>query len=189
MCLNSERDLGRAPIGIFNVADEALAFEAEHGSKLFLGERKMLAIVDDPHGAGCSHITNFGASPLVRTGRADFQRRLPHNAGMARRGIPKEPSFWYLREWMAAKGMKGRGAQAKMRELTGWPRATMSDLYNHRQDFSPKILKEAAEALGVEPYELLMHPDHAMALLRLRKDALTIVESSAPLDERTGTTG
>lgn len=93
--------------------------------------------------------------------------------------------MWYLREWMLAKNIR---KQADMMRLTGWSKATMSQLYNGKQDFSPKILKEAAGALGIEPYELLIHPDQAMALLRLRKDALRVVETAAPL-ERTGTEG
>jgi transcriptional regulator with XRE-family HTH domain len=104
---------------------------------------------------------------------------------MARRGIPTTPPLWYLREWMQAKGI---AKQAEMMKLTGWSKATMSQLYTGKQDFSPKILKEAAQALGVQPYELLMHPDQAMALLRLRKDALRIVTGSDEI-EHTGTAG
>ena len=96
---------------------------------------------------------------------------------MTRRGIPKGPSTWYLREWMAA------------RNLAGWSKATMSALYNHKQDFSPKILKEAAAALGVEPFELLLPPEQANALRALRQHALRVVETGSPLDERTGTHG
>lgn len=105
---------------------------------------------------------------------------------MARRGIPTGPITWYLREWMAAKGVT---KQSEMMELTGWNKASMSLLYNHKQDYSPKILREAAEALQIEPYELLMHPDQAMALRRLRQDALRVVESTRDMDERHDRTG
>jgi len=98
---------------------------------------------------------------------------------MARRGIPKQIN-WYLREWMAARGVK---KQTEMMELTGWSKATMSQLYNGKQDYSPKIIKEAADALKVSHYELLMHPDEAMALRRLRQDALRVVETTRPLTE------
>lgn len=111
---------------------------------------------------------------------------MSHNAYMARRGIPKEIS-WYLPEWMTTQGIT---KQTDMMERTGWSKATMSQLYNGKQDFSPKILAEAAKALNVERYELLMHPDLAMAYRRLRQDALRIVEAAPapPADERrTGT--
>lgn len=105
---------------------------------------------------------------------------ISHNANMARRGKPKGLVPWYLPEWMEAAGLKERGAQERMRELTGWSKATMSQLYNGHQDFSPKVLAEAALALNCSPYELLMHPDTAMAIRRLRQDALRIVEDSRP---------
>jgi transcriptional regulator with XRE-family HTH domain len=94
---------------------------------------------------------------------------------MSRRGIPKRGPSWYLPEWMAVCGLSGHGAQAKMMALTGWSRATMSQLYNGKQDFSPDILRQAAEALHVEPYELLMMPDRAMRLRQAVADAERIV--------------
>lgn len=97
---------------------------------------------------------------------------------MARRGIPKGPVNWYLREWMASCGLEGRGSQAKMMERTGWSRATMSQLYNGEQDFSPKLLAEASKALNVEMWELLMPPERAMALRRIQVDARDIAEIS-----------
>lgn len=95
---------------------------------------------------------------------------------MARRGIPKRPPRWYLREWMAACGLTGRGAQTRMRELTGWSAATMSGLYNGTQDYSPQLIEEAAKALNLEDFELLMPPDRAMNLRQIQKTAETIVE-------------
>jgi transcriptional regulator with XRE-family HTH domain len=102
---------------------------------------------------------------------------------MARRGIPKNGINWFLPEWMAACGLSGRGSQAKMMELTGWSRATMSQLYNGKQDYSPEILNEAAKALNVEPYELLMQPDKAMLLRQALANARQIVEMVNESDE------
>lgn len=96
---------------------------------------------------------------------------------MARRGIPKGYVRWYLREWMAAKEVS---KQSEMCELTGWSKATMSQLYNDTQDFSPKILAEAAEALHIEPYELLMPPGRAMNLRKLERVAFQVVETARP---------
>lgn len=194
MLLDSQRDLRRASVRSLDVAQVAGALEPEFGCELTDGQSAALAIIGNAHGLG-SHITNEKAIAYVRTCRADLPRRLPYKMGMARRGIPKTPPMWYLKEWMAARGMKGRGAQAKMMQLTDWSKATMSQLYNGSQDFSPKILREAADALGCQPYELLMPPEQAMAILRLRKDALRIVEDARPLEtdlsdiERTGTEG
>ena len=137
----------------------------------------------------CSHITNFEASPYVRTIPPDSVRRRSYNANMARRGVPKGPINWYLPEWMDALGKK----QADMMKLTGWSKATASQLYNGTQDYSPKVVNEAAQAFHCAPYELLMPYEEAMALRRVRGDAKRLVESGEKLDrpmiERTGTDG
>ena len=114
----------------------------------------------------CSHITNIAASPKIRTYLADSYIRRCQNAGMSRRGVPKGPVNWYLPEWMDACGLKGRGSQTKMRELTGWSKATMSQLYNGEQDYSPAVVSAAAAALKVQAYELLMPPERAFAIRR-----------------------
>lgn len=143
----------------------------------------------------CSHITNVVASPYVRTLDNDRGDRCSYNAKMARRGVPKQPVRWFLREWMEAGGLVGRGSQTRMMELTGWSKATMSQLYNGTQDYSPAILEAAAVALHAEPWELLMHPDRARALRAFRQSAATIVASEPPEEDgdtprgRTGTDG
>lgn len=102
---------------------------------------------------------------------------------MARRGIPKQQPAWYLKEWMAACGFSGRGAQARMMEETGWSKATMSQLYNGQQDFNSDILRTAARALNVHEFELLMLPEMAMRNRRVWDDLtkLAVVEAPAPL--------
>jgi transcriptional regulator with XRE-family HTH domain len=75
-------------------------------------------------------------------------------------------------------GLSGRGAKAKMMSLTGWSRATMSQLYNGKQDYSPEILRQASEALQVEPYELLMRPEKAILLREAVSGARRIVQLS-----------
>lgn len=66
-----------------------------------------------------------------------------------------------------------------MMELTGWSKATMSQLYNGTQDYSPAILETAAAALGVEPFELLIPPERAMALRDFRR-AARVIASDPP---------
>lgn len=82
---------------------------------------------------------------------------------------------------------QARGRQTKMSELTGWPKATCSQLYNNIQDYSPKIVNEAAKALNAEPWELLMPPERAMALRRIRASAEEIVTLAHDADERSKT--
>ncbi len=78
---------------------------------------------------------------------------------MARRGIPKDPPIWYLRDWMRTKGLD---RQVEMMNRTGRTKAKMSQLYNDKQDFNSVVLQEAALALNCAPHELLMHPEDAM---------------------------
>jgi len=87
---------------------------------------------------------------------------------------------WFLREWMETAGLGGRGAQTRMMELTGWSKATMSQLYNGTQGYSPDIIETASVALNVEPHELLMHPERAMAMRQFRESAATIVGTTPP---------
>ena len=119
-------------------------------------------------------MTNVNASPFVRTFGGELIFPRSHNRNMARRGIPTGPISWYLVEWMDACGLSGRGAQARMSELTGWSKATMSQLFNSTQDYSPKVVTEAARALNVEVYELFMPPARAMHMRRMRETALNI---------------
>lgn len=67
-----------------------------------------------------------------------------------------------------------RVRQADMIERTGWSKTTMSLLYHNQQDYSPRIVEEAALALNLQPFELLMHPADAMAMRRVRDSALQI---------------
>lgn len=122
----------------------------------------------------------------VRTLGNDFVFAFPHNTNMAiRRGIPKQGATWFIREWMDYFGIK----QARMMDMTGWSKASTSQIYNGKQDFNPKIVKEAAIALNLESYELMMPPEKAMALRRLQATAETIVQIAHDNIERDGTNG
>lgn len=85
-----------------------------------------------------------------------------------------------------------------MMELTGWSKATMNQLYNGKQNFNAEILETAAIALHVEPFELLMPPERALALRSFRESAALVAKSvtspEKPVDmrgtpKRTGTDG
>lgn len=127
--------------------------------------------------------------PFVRTKRNDLPANVSHNRNMARRGIPKGGASWFIREWMDHLGVR----QRDMVERCDWSKATASQIYNGVQDFSPRIVLEAATALNVEPFELLMPPERAMALRRLRASAEEIVTMAHDAEEaaalRDGTNG
>jgi transcriptional regulator with XRE-family HTH domain len=102
---------------------------------------------------------------------------------MARRGIPTRIN-WYLKEWMDLLGV----TQAEMIRRTDWSKASTSQLYNGKQDYSPKLVNDAALALHVEPFELLMKPERAMALRRQREAAIVLAhDADANLDREAST--
>lgn len=134
----------------------------------------------------CSHITNIMASIKVRTMHNDGFARSRYDRRMARRGVPKDTVHWFIREWMDTLGVK----QAEMCRRTGWSKASASQIYNGLQDYSPPIVRQAAIALNVADYELLMKPEEAMAIRRLRASAETIVSIAHENDDlRNGTEG
>lgn len=98
-----------------------------------------------------------------------------------RKGIPKHGTSWYIKEWMDYYKVK----QVRMMEKTGWSKSSTSQIYNGIQDFNPKIVKEAASALNVETYELLMQPERAVALRRLQASAQQIVQIVQEYDQAT----
>lgn len=70
--------------------------------------------------------------------------------------------------------------QTELRKRTGWGKSTASEICNGKTNYYREILNEAADALHIQPFELLMHPDEAMAFRQLRGQALRIVEMTPP---------
>lgn len=174
MGLNSQGDRDRALAGLLNIQHVPLAFQPDRGREGFEGQLGVLgAVCGDVH-ASCSHNTNFRTSQKVRTLPADISYGRTHNANMARRGTKKPGVPWFLNEWMAALDIS---KQVDLMERTGWSKATASQLVNGTQVFSPAILKAASEGLGVEPFELLIPPERAMAMRRFYAEAKAVVET------------
>lgn len=80
------------------------------------------------------------------------------------------PHDWFLAEWLTTLRMK----QARLMEIADWDKRKTSELVNGKQRYNRDIINEAAAALNLQPYELLMHPDEAMAIRRMRESALRI---------------
>lgn len=93
--------------------------------------------------------------------------------------MPSTGVNWFIRDWMDALGK----TQADMVRTAGWSKATANQLYNGKQDYSPKVVNDAAAALHCKPWELLMPYDDAMALRRMRAAALQIVTGKTDSDE------
>jgi hypothetical protein len=84
---------------------------------------------------------------------------------------------WFLRQWLDAL----QTTQAMLERETGWDKRKTSHLINGKQPYKRDTVNEAAAALHIQPFELLMHPDDAFALRRLRDTALSIAaETRSP---------
>lgn len=90
---------------------------------------------------------------------------------------------WYLNEWL--KTLKKKQADI-VRDLD-WNKARVSLMIRGEQQYTRDAVNEMAAYLHLSPYELLMHPDDAMAIRQLRADALRVVETTQRFDESSNT--
>lgn len=86
---------------------------------------------------------------------------------------------WYLKEWLATLRKK----QADIVRDLDWNKARVSLMIRGEQQYTRDSINELAAYLNIRPHELLMHPDDAMALRRLREDAIKIAAEAARGDE------
>lgn len=95
---------------------------------------------------------------------------------------------WYLPQWMAS----ARITQAALARKLAWSKATMNDIYNGKTAYYREIVNALAAALNIQPYELLMPPEEAMSIRRLRQAAVTLAADTPKpslLSVKTGTNG
>lgn len=78
---------------------------------------------------------------------------------------------WYLKEWLATLGKK----QADIVRDLGWNKARISLMLRGKQPYDRDSINELAIYLNLKPHELLMHPEDAMAMRRLKTVAGEIV--------------
>lgn len=77
---------------------------------------------------------------------------------------------WYLPHWITATAT----TQADLVRRTDYPKSKMSMLVNGKRKYHRDDINELSRALNIEPFELLMHPEDAMRMRRLRDTALSI---------------
>lgn len=86
---------------------------------------------------------------------------------------------WYLKEWLASAGI----SQADLDRLTEWGKRKTSELVSGKQRYNREVVNEAAGILHVAPYELLMHPDDAMAIRQMRGAAQKFISIAHDADD------
>lgn len=78
---------------------------------------------------------------------------------------------WYAVEWLSFYGKR----QADLIHDLNWSRAKASDVWNGLS-YRQELIDDLAPYLNLRPYELLLHPDEAMAIRQLRTSALEIAK-------------
>lgn len=77
---------------------------------------------------------------------------------------------WYLKQWLRYYGKK----QSSIVNDLDWNKAKVSLTASGKQPYTRDDVNEIADYLNLRPYELLMHPDDAMALRRLRAEMIRL---------------
>lgn len=85
---------------------------------------------------------------------------------MAKKGSPPRSigPDWFLTDWMKAT----KTTQAELARLCGWSKATANDIVHGKTEYYRLRVNEVSAALQLQPWELLMHPDEANQIKRLR---------------------
>jgi hypothetical protein len=83
---------------------------------------------------------------------------------------------WYLSQWLKTLGKR----QADIVRDLDWNKARVSLTASGKQPYDRDDVNEVAAYLNLHPYELLMHPDDAMAMRRLRADMIRLAHENAP---------
>ena len=77
---------------------------------------------------------------------------------------------WYLKQWLRTLGKK----QADIVRDLDWNKARVSLTASGKQPYNRDDVNEIAAYLNLRPFELLMHPDDAMRLRRLRDEIIRL---------------
>lgn len=83
---------------------------------------------------------------------------------------------WYLKEWLRASQKK----QADVVRDLDWNKAKVSLMIRGLQAYTREEVNELATYLNIRPHELLMHPDDAHTIRRLRADMIRLAHETEP---------
>ena len=114
----------------------------------------------------------------------------PYDTNMPRKssksaGIRPEQPDWYLPQWMKTLEV----SQAVLAKACDWTPSTMHGIYHGRTSYYREIVNLIASKLRIQPYELLMSPEQAMAFRRFRASAqevATLVDDAEEAERRAG---
>jgi len=95
-----------------------------------------------------------------------------------RQRMPDPRHDWYLKQWLRHFDKKQSDIVADLE----WNKARVSLMASGKQPYTRDAVNELADYLNVRPHELLMHPDDAMRMRRLRNEMIRLAHESETLD-------
>lgn len=91
---------------------------------------------------------------------------------------------WHLQQWMA----HAKKRQAHLVSELGWSRRKASEVFTGDQPYKRDTVNELSDWLQIEPFELLLPPEEAIALRQLRSSALRIAQDISSAGVKPGAT-
>lgn len=88
---------------------------------------------------------------------------------------------WYFKQWLEHFGKK----QAEVVKDLDWNKSKASLMFNDKQRYHRDDVNELADYLHIEPFELLLPPERAMALRQYRASAEQIVTLAHSTEDTT----
>lgn len=88
---------------------------------------------------------------------------------------------WFLKEWLKATEKK----QADVVRDLDWNKAKVSLMIRGLQPYTREEINELADYLNIKPHELLMHPEDAMAIRRLRSEMIRLAHETEESEHET----
>lgn len=95
------------------------------------------------------------------------------------RPMPAPRHDWYLKEWLKASEKR----QTDIVKDLDWNKAKVSLMARGLQPYTRDEVNEISAYLNIRPHELLMHPDEAYAIRRLRADMMRLAHENPDLTE------
>lgn len=89
---------------------------------------------------------------------------------------------WFLKQWLRSLDKK----QADIVRDLDWNKARVSLTASGKQPYTRDDINEIADYLNLRPYELLMHPDDAMRLRRLRDEIVRLAHDAEDVGDSDG---
>lgn len=84
---------------------------------------------------------------------------------------------WFLKEWLAYFGKR----QSSLDNELGWDKAKADFVWHGKTPYRRDLINAICDWLQIEPFEILMPPERAMSMRRLRETArLIVAEDGAP---------